>query len=262
MNYLELEKHDGIATVWLNRPDKKNAMSFALLRELVSTAHSLRRDRSLRAVILAGRGQTFSAGIDLTDLNTPKNAAFALWTLIRPGRSLFQQACLIWRDLPVPVIAVLEGHCLGAGLQLALAADFRIVTPDCRLAIMESRWGLVPDMGITQTLRGLMPLDKAKELTMTARLLSGEEALALHLVTQVSTEPMQQALSLAQAIAQRSPDAILAAKRVINGMTGQPASALSLEKRWQRRLSLGRNRKIAIRRDKQPALTYQPRQFD
>lgn len=256
-----LQKKGAIATVILNRPDKRNAMSFDLLRELIATAKTIRQDKSIRAVILTGAGESFSAGIDLNDLNSKKNAAFAIWELIKPGQSLFQKAFLVWRDLPVPVIAALHGHCLGAGMQLALAADIRIATPDCKLSIMESRWGLVPDMGLTQTLKGIIPLDVAKELTLTGRILSGKEAEKLHLVTHLSTKPLDAAETLAQEFLTRSPDALLAGKRVLDAMEHAPQRALRLEKIWQLKLLMGKNRLIAIKKDKSPELDYQPRQY-
>lgn len=255
-------KKGGLATVQLNRPDKRNAMSFALLRELIVVANRLKRDKSVRAIILTGAGSSFSAGIDLGDLNSPKNALFAGWELIKPGQSLFQKAFLVWQTMPVPVIAALHGHCLGAGMQLALAADIRITTPDCQLSIMESRWGLVPDMGITQTLRGLVPVDVAKELTLSGRVFSGTEAKALGLVTHLSADPRLAAETLAAEFTTRSPDALLAGKRVLNAMVQQPKRALRLEKIWQLKLILGKNSKIARKKDKQPEMDFLPRQFD
>jgi enoyl-CoA hydratase/carnithine racemase len=176
MSLVRLEKNNGIATVTLNRPDKRNAMSFALLRELVATAQKIKKDKSIRCVILTGEAQVFSAGIDLADLNNPKNRAYAAWELIRPGQSLFQKAFLVWQELPVPVIAAMEGFCFGAGMQLALAADIRIAHPDTKMSIMETRWGLVPDMGLSRSLKGLIGIDLAKELTLTARIFEGEYA--------------------------------------------------------------------------------------
>jgi len=261
MSLVFLQKKGAIATVQLNRPEKRNAMSFALLRELVATAEQIRKDKSIRVVILTGVGESFSSGIDLSDLNNKKNTAFALWELIKPGQSLFQKAFLVWQDLPVPVIAALHGHCIGAGMQLALAADIRIATPTCKLSIMESRWGLVPDMGLTQTLKGIVPLDVAKELTMTARMLSGKEAEKLHLVTHLATDPLAAAETLAQELLTRSPDALLAGKRVLDAMQHQPHRALRLEKIWQLKLLLSKNRQIAMRKDKKPELEFQPRQY-
>ena len=138
MSLVRLEKNNGIATVSLNRPDKRNAMSFALLRELVATANTIKKDKSIRCVILTGEAQVFSAGIDLADLNNPKNRAYAAWELLRPGQSLFQKAFLIWQELPVPVIAALEGYCFGAGMQLALAADIRIAHPQTQMSLWKA----------------------------------------------------------------------------------------------------------------------------
>lgn len=261
MSLVFLQKKGAIATVQLNRSEKRNAMSFALLRELIVTANKIRNDKSIRVVILTGVGESFSAGIDLTDLNSKKNGLIAVWELLKPGQSLFQKAFLVWRDLPVPVIAALHGHCLGAGMQLALAADIRIATPTCKLSIMESRWGLVPDMGLTQTLKGIIPVDVAKELTMTGRILTGKEAEKLHLVTHLAADPLAAAETLAQELLTRSPDALLAGKRVLDAMSHQPTRALRLEKIWQLKLLFSKNRQIAMRKDKKPELEYQPRQY-
>lgn len=243
---VEVEKHGGIAYVYLNRPHKKNAMSFVLLKALHRTAKQLAKDKSVRVVILAGKEHTFSAGIDLADLNNPAKASFALWELAKPCQSLFQKAFTVWQTLPVPVIAVLEGHCIGAGMQLALAADVRISTPTCKLAIMESRWGLVPDMGITYSMQGLVRPDIAKELTMTARMITADEAHTYGLVTHVHEEPMQQAVNLANEIITRSPDSVLAGKRVLNAMLYRSKKALYQEKLWQLKLILGKNSRIAM----------------
>ncbi len=263
-NLIQIINHPNhIVEVRLNRPEKRNAMSFALLRELLKIGEELQEQREIRAVILTGEGTSFSAGIDLGDLQSPRNAITALWELSRPGPNLFQRVFLIWRDLPVPVIAAIHGHCFGAGMQLALGADFRITTPDAQLAIMEARWGLVPDMALTVTLRGLVGLDVAKELTMTARAISGTDAKAIGLVSHVDQDPMTKALALANEIAARSPDAVLAAKRVLNAMVTQSESeTLTLEKRWQRRLLLGKNFKIAGKKAKNPELNFVEREFD
>lgn len=260
MTILEIERRGATALVRLNRPDKRNAISFALLRELLAAAKVLRRDRTLRAVILCGAGDSFSSGIDLADLNAAPRL-WAAWQLLKPGRNLFQQAFLCWQELPVPVIAALHGHCFGAGLQLAAAADIRIATPDCQLSIMESRWGLVPDMGLTRSLRGLLQPDVAKELTFTARIVRGDSAQALGLVTHVDADPLAAALALADEIATRSPDAVLAAKRVLDAMQHRPNRALRLERFWQLRLLRGRNGAIARRRAQMPETPFLPREY-
>jgi len=261
MALLRIEQHNGIATVYLNRPEKRNAMSFALLQELIQTAQQLKKDRHLRCVILTGESQVFSTGIDLSDLNHPKNRAYAAWELLKPGPSLFQKACLIWQELPVPVIAALEGFCFGAGMQLALAADLRIAHPHTQMSIMESRWGLVPDMGLTRSLQSLIGIDQAKELTFTGRTFNAEYAHSIGLVSHLDTAPLNRAYLLAEEIAQRSPDAIVAAKQVLNAMLLQPQRALRLEKIWQFKLLLGKNSRRARQKDRQSDLTFFPRQY-
>ncbi|MEB3754950.1 crotonase/enoyl-CoA hydratase family protein [Acinetobacter sp. MD2(2019)] len=262
MSLLRIENNNHIVTIYLSRPEKRNAMNFALLQELYNAAKTLKKDRQLRAVILTGDAQIFSAGIDLADLNAPAKRAFALWELIKPSQSLFQKACLIWQDLPVPVICAIEGYCFGAGLQLALAADFRICHPTTQLSIMESRWGLVPDMGISQSLRGLVPIDTIKELTYTARIFNGEYAKSIGLVSHLSEHPLAQAQALADEIALRSPDAISASKQVLQSMLHlSTCKTLYLEKLWQLKLILGKNSRIARIKDKNPTEHFQPRQF-
>ena len=261
MALLRIEKNNGIATVYLNRPDKRNAMSFALLKELVKTAEKLKKDRTLRCVILTGEAQVFSAGIDLADLNDPKNRAYAGWELIKPGQSLFQKAFLIWQELPVPVIAAIEGFCFGAGMQLALASDIRIAHPETKMSIMESRWGLVPDMGLSRSLKGLINLDLAKELTLTARIFDGNYAKEIGLVTHIDSNPLERAQAITAEIAQRSPDAIAASKQVLDAMEHQPSKSLRLEKIWQLKLLLGKNSQIARKKDKNPEVEFLPRQY-
>jgi enoyl-CoA hydratase/carnithine racemase len=125
-----------------------------------------------------------------------------------------QRPAWVWKTLPVPVIAAIHGVAYGGGIQIALGADIRIAAPDAKLSVMEIKWGLVPDMSLTQTLRDVVPLDVAKELTFTGRILSGEDAKALGLVTRVAENPHEAAMSLAREIAGKSPDAIRAGKKL------------------------------------------------
>ena len=236
-------------------------MSFALLRQLIKTAEKIKRDRTIRCVILSGEAQVFSAGIDLSDLNNPQNRLYAAWELLKPGQSLFQKAFLIWQQLPVPVIAAIEGYCFGAGMQLALAADLRIAHPKTQMSIMESRWGLVPDMGLTRSIKGIVGVDLAKELTLTGRIFDGEYAHSIGLVTHINEQPMQQAMELANEMLQRSPDALLAIKRVLDAMQHAPSQALRLEKIWQLKLLLGKNSQLARKKDKKPETEFIPRQY-
>ncbi len=261
MALVSIEILNGIATVTLNRPEKRNAMSFALLQELIAAAEKIKKDRAVRCVILTGAAQVFSAGIDLSDLNNPKNRLYAAWELIKPGQSLFQKAFLIWQELPVPVIAAIEGFCFGAGMQLALAADIRVAHPQTQMSIMESRWGLVPDMGLTRSIKGLVGIDLAKELSLTARIFDADYAKKIGLVTHVDTDPLSKAQAIAEEILQRSPDALVAVKRVLDAMQHEPKKALRLEKIWQLKLLLGKNSQLARKKDKHPEVTFLPRQY-
>lgn len=259
---IEYRRESGVATVWLNRPEKKNAVGFEAMRALVAAAGRLRADRSVRSVVLAGRGGTFCAGMDLTDLNNPANRKTALWELLKPGRSLFQAAALVWQDLPVPVLCAVEGHCLGAGVQLALGADIRFAAPQSRWAVLEARWGIVPDMGISRTARGVVRQDVLRELAYSGRIFSGEEAAAYGLVTHLSGQPLAAAYALAAELAERSPDAQAGAKRIAQAMQRRPGSALRLEKIWQLKLLLGKNQRRAVKKDRDPQTEFLPRQFD
>ena len=138
---------DGVARVWLDRPDKLNGLTLDMLSELVATSRRLRKDRTLRAVVLSGAGESFSAGLDFaTALKDPRQVARAFIPSMLRGTNVFQEAAWGWRRLPVPVIAVVQGHCYGGGLQIALGADFRISTPDAQWSVLEAKWGLIPDM--------------------------------------------------------------------------------------------------------------------
>lgn len=238
---------DGIAQVRLNRPDKLNALTLPLLRALADTAHELRTDRSLRAVVLAGAGDSFCAGLDFaTVLKDP--AQVALNFLPRPlrGTNTFQEACWGWRRLPVPVIAAIEGHCLGGGLQIALAADFRIATPDSRWSVLEGKWGIIPDMTGIRTLAELVGIDTAKRLTMTAETLDGTRASELGLVSELDADPIAAATRFAVQLSERSPDQLASAKRLFNDTwNSSPRRTFARERIEQLGLLLAANTKIA-----------------
>ncbi|WP_394840205.1 crotonase/enoyl-CoA hydratase family protein [Pendulispora rubella] len=238
-----------LAFVTLSRPDKHNGIDFPTLKHLVAAAESLRKNRDVRAVILHGDGPSFCAGLDFKSvLSQPLQLATGFARLWSPTANLFQRATLVWRDLGIPVIAAIHGSCFGGGFQLALGADFRFATADAKISVMESKWGLIPDMGGTVTLRELVPIDVAKELTMTGRIVSGIEAKSLGLVTHVSEAPLEDAKKLAAEIAARSPDAVAAAKALLqHAWNGGEGEALSWERRFQRRLVGSKNQRIALK---------------
>ena len=258
---LSIENH--IATVTLNRPAKYNGLDLETLKALVKTARVLRNNRDVRVVILRGAGKAFCAGLDFaTVTRTPLKMVLAFSKFGVKKTNLFQKACWVWRQLPVPVIAELHGYCYGGGLQLALAADFRIAAPACEFSVMEIKWGLIPDMTGTVTLRELLPLDVAKELTMTGRRFDAREALDLHLVTRLADDPHTAALALAETLLARSPDAVSATKALFQRTWNAPEEqALDLESRLQFKLLRGRNQREAMAANfKKRTATFLPRQ--
>jgi enoyl-CoA hydratase/carnithine racemase len=241
-----LDVRDQVAYVTLNRADKYNGLDLSMLRALVEVGNRVAADREVRAVILAGDGPAFCAGLDFASVGKDPRA-FALAGLKLPGRlNLFQRACWVWRELPVPVVAVLHGHCFGGGLQLALAADFRFATPDCEFSIMEGKWGLIPDMTGSVTLRELVPMDVAKRLTMTAEVFDGRQAREYGLVTGVADDPVKEAEALVGQLLARSPDSIALTKQLFHRTwTRRPARAFWTETVLQVRLLRGANHRIA-----------------
>jgi enoyl-CoA hydratase/carnithine racemase len=227
-----------VAELRLNRPEKKNAVTMELLEDLVAACGMLTGEPGLRAVVLSGQGGDFSAGMDTSVLMGFAGQLDAIKAeMLAPPDGVanrFQAPAKALADLPVPVIAAIDGVCFGAGIQLALAADFRIAGPGAKLSIMEGKWGLIPDMGISLSLPKLMPADRAKALIMTARVLSGEEALAEGLVTRVADDPHGAAMGFAQELAARTPDAVRASKALVDALwDNRSAEGLRLEAELQ-----------------------------
>jgi enoyl-CoA hydratase/carnithine racemase len=226
----------GVATVTMVRADKHNALDQAMFDGLMNAAEQLAGDTSVRAVVLHGEGKSFCSGLDVASFMGGPGGTGVLLTRDAGRQANFaQRVTYDWSLVPAPVIAAIHGNCFGGGLQIALGADIRIAAPDAKLSIMEIKWGLVPDMGITQTLPRLVPIDVAKELTFTGRIVSGSDALELGLVTRNSDDPLASALALADEIAQKSPDAVRAAKRLYDEMwvSDDAAAALIRESELQ-----------------------------
>jgi len=221
----------GVATVTMVRADKHNALDQPMFEGLTNAAAQLAGEKSVRAVVLHGEGKSFCSGLDIASFMSGQGGTGVL--LERDGdrvANFAQRVAYDWSLVPAPVIAAIHGNCFGGGLQIALGTDIRIASPDAKLSIMEVRWGLVPDMGITQTLPRLVPIDVAKELTFSGRIVSGSEALALGLVTRNSDDPLASALALAEEIAQKSPDAVRAAKRLYDETWASDDAAAALKR--------------------------------
>jgi enoyl-CoA hydratase/carnithine racemase len=215
-----VEIRDHVADVRLARPDKLNALDPAMFETLAETGARLARERGIRAVVLSGEGRGFCAGLDMESFaSVARDGASGLGDIAartHGDANLFQHAALVWRDLPVPVIAALHGPVFGGGLQIALGCDMRFAAPDARLSVLEIKWGIVPDMGGMLLMRRLMRADLIRELTFTGRIVPAEEARSLGLVTALHDDPHAAALAVAAEIAGKNPDAVRAAKRLLN----------------------------------------------
>jgi enoyl-CoA hydratase/carnithine racemase len=221
---------DGIADVRMTRTDKRNALDNAMFMALAEAGERLKTEPGVRVAVLSGDGASFCAGLDLGTM-TQLAGGGERPTEGNPGEMkegrithLGQQVCWVWQEVPVPVIAAVHGHALGGGIQLALGADIRIVHPDTQMSVREVFWGLVPDMTGTLFLSQLVGADVAKELVFTARIFDGREAKELGLATKLSDTPYDDAMAIAREIAGRSPDAVRAAKQLMNGLYNQGAA--------------------------------------
>ncbi|VIO66901.1 crotonase/enoyl-CoA hydratase family protein [Bradyrhizobium ivorense] len=233
---------NGVADVRLNRPDRLNALDPAMFVAIADVGARLADNSSVRAVVLSGEGEAFCAGLDIERLvaTTEGQSILPFADLGRRTHGIANWAQHLvwqWRELPMPVIAAVHGTALGGGFQLMLGADIRFLAPGTRLGIVEAKWGLVPDMAGTQLMRHLAREDVVRELTYTARIFSADEALAYGFATSVVDDPRDAALATARVIADRSPDAIRAAKRLLNLAAGcDAATGLAAETAEQARL--------------------------
>ncbi|MFT6943163.1 MAG: enoyl-CoA hydratase/carnithine racemase [Nitriliruptoraceae bacterium] len=193
---------DRVAIVTIDRPSKRNAMSMDVFDGLRAAGERAGKDcqeeGGVGAVLVRGAGGVFSAGIDL--------ATFGEQFANGPTHEFIdrlQRAFTVFEDLDVPTIAAIEGYCFGAGIQLAAACHVRLVAPSAQLSVMETRWGLVPDLGACYRLPRLVGLGRATELALTARRVGAEEALAMGLcdVGLTSDDPQSEALAFATRLA-------------------------------------------------------------
>lgn len=247
---------DGVADVRLVRADKMNALDAAMFEALVATTERLANEKGVRAVVLSGEGKAFCAGLDMGRFAAMKESGgngipggeFRDLTKRTHGQAnAAQQAVWGWRMLPVPVIAAVHGVAFGGGCQLALGADIRLMAPDAKMSIMEIKWGLVPDMAGTPILATLLRDDVLRELTYTGRIVAAQEAVSIGLATKIVDDPYQAALEMAREIAGKNPDAVRAAKRMMNKLSVDPGPALLAESVEQQKLIGSPNQTEAVR---------------
>ena len=223
--------HEGIAHVRLTRPDKRNALDDAMFQAIAQAGERVKHDTSVRAVVLSGDGASFCAGLDFGGFqamgsgSSGDGSATAAGSM-KDGRitHLAQQICWVWQEVPVPVIAALQGHALGGGMQLALGADIRIAHPDTKMSMREVHWGLIPDMTGTLRLSRLVRDDVMKDLVFTGRIFPASEGATFGVVTRLSHDPVADAMAAAAEIAGRSPSAVRGAKQLINRLSNAGAA--------------------------------------
>ncbi len=217
---------DGIADVRMVRTDKMNALDTAQFKALADTIEELNGTRGLRVVVLSGEGRAFCAGLDLSSMSGNSGggekksggATGDLGSRSHGEANLAQYVAWGWRKLDVPVIAAVHGVAFGGGFQIMSGADVRFIHPDTRCAIMEMKWGLVPDMAGFPLWRGNARDDVIRELTYTNREFTGREAHALGFATHASETPLDDAMALARVIANKNPAAMRGAKTLCNAM--------------------------------------------
>jgi len=249
-NCIDIRIDEHIAEVMLNRPEKFNALDLDTFDALDEAARTIEAESSVRAVVLHGAGENFCAGIDLSVMQGGiSNLADSLLSPVEGSlANRFQRAAYAWRELSVPVICALQGVTFGGGFQIAMGADLRYAAANTQLSIMESKWGLIPDMAISTTLRSILPPDRVKELAWTARVFDAEEALSMGVVTAIEDDPLAAARRVARVCAGKSPDAIRGIKRLVNeGWSRSEEDSLVLEAKLQLALLGSENQSEAVR---------------
>lgn len=243
-NRVKLVVDSGVADVRLARPEKLNAIDPQMFEALAFVGGQLRALHGLRAVVISGEGRGFCTGLDMERMSAASRGQrllpFADLSKRTHGPANFAQHVVWqWRELAVPVIAAVHGFAFGGGFQLALGADLRFVAPSTQFSVLETKWGIVPDMAGIHLMRHLAREDVVRELTYTARIFSAEEALEYGFASRLVEDPHSAAMAIAREIACRSPDAIRAAKRLLNLATGRDADTILLEETAEQMHLLG-----------------------
>ncbi|CUH47267.1 crotonase/enoyl-CoA hydratase family protein [Ruegeria atlantica] len=230
MSRVSVEYKNHIAHVTLTRGDKMNALDDAMIKAVISAGQEVAASDA-RAVVLSGEGKSFCAGLDMASFASMAQTDPTEWLMTRSHNDAneVQEVALVWQRVPVPVICAIQGVAYGGGLQLALGADIRIAHPESKLAVMEIKWGLIPDMGGMVLLPKLVRSDVLRLLTYSARPIGAAQAADWGLVTKLSDDPLTEALALAEDIAGQSPSAIRAAKRLIEVAEAKPRTEVLLE---------------------------------
>lgn len=226
MSIVITEDRGEVRHVLMNRPEKRNAMNEELIRGLADALHAAAHDPAVRCVVVRGEGAMFSSGMDFNSLGALAGEPARL----REFRSGVLAAWNLCEEMAKPTIAQIHGGCIGGAMELALACDLRVMAEDAVIGLVETRVGLIPDVGGSSRLPSIVGVGRAKEMIMTSKLVNGTEAERIGLVNRVApADDLDQATEqLASELLQCSPVAIGLAKRVIDA-AAKPALAASLE---------------------------------
>jgi enoyl-CoA hydratase len=226
-SHIEIERRHHTGLIWLNRPEKRNALSPDMWADLPAAAGALSEDADVRAIVVAGRGPAFTVGIDLQMLGTlapegDSEAArrMAMYRRIRELQTSFTSLA----DSPKPVIAAIHGYCLGAGIDLITACDIRLASSDARFGVRETVMGLVADVGTLQRLPAIVGPGQVAEMVYSGRDIDAERALRIGLVNDVypdADSTLSAATELADTIAANSPLVVQGAKKVLRAGEGR-----------------------------------------
>ena len=224
---LTLEPIDGVALLTIDRPERLNAIGSDTVALLHAALDTIEADGSLRAIVITGAGRAFSAGADISELDTLHDGSeFAAF--VRGLTDAYDRlaACT------TPSIAAINGLALGGGFELALACDLRLAAPNARLGVPEVKLGLLPGAAGTQRLARMLPAAVAKHLLMTGAPLSAEAALGFGLINAIHHDVLDAAMDLARTLAAGPPHALAAAKLLVDAGAEMPlADGIALERR-------------------------------
>ncbi len=238
-----------IAHVRLTRADKMNAVDQDMIDAIIAAGTEVAASDA-RVVVLSGEGKAFCAGIDISAMGGLAGGDPSEKMMPRTHgngtTNQWQEVPMIWTRVGIPVIAALHGKVYGAGLQLALGADIRIAGPDAEMAVMEMKWGIVPDMGGMVLLPKLVRGDVLRLMTYTAQPIDAAQAERWGLVTQLADDPLAAAMELAATIAGKSPSAIKAAKRLTAFAETNGADEVLLEESREQADLLGRPHQLEV----------------
>jgi len=224
---IEVERRQGIGLIWLNRPEKRNALSADMWAALPTAAASLSEDPEIRVIVVAARGLAFSVGIDLEMLGalapegeSEASRRMAIYKRIAELQTSFTGLA----DSPKPVIAAIQGYCLGAGIDLITACDIRLASSDATFGVRETVMGLVADVGTLQRLPAIIGPGHAADLVYSGRDIDAARAQRIGLVNDVypdTDNTLEAALELASAISANSPLVVQGAKKILKRSEGR-----------------------------------------